>query len=120
MTQIERASYKSGKLLSKSFFDSKGYCKISSSLYYGFMIYYFNYLEAKENSCNGKAIMNRIVGAYNKYSSGFEPCFYDLSKNDKKFLNYQIGAIGGFLNNFVLKAWERKVEELKKLPQPVE
>ena len=107
ITQIARSSFNPDILLNKNFFDSKAYCSISSSLYYGFMEYYFCYMEAKENPDNGISLFNKIIGGYNRYSSGYSSSCFELAKNDEAYRNYQIRAMGGFKDNFILKPWER-------------
>ncbi|OYD17326.1 hypothetical protein CH333_01270 [candidate division WOR-3 bacterium JGI_Cruoil_03_44_89] len=107
ITQIARSSFDPKILLNKNFFDSKAYCSISSSLYYGFMEYYYCYMEARENPDNGSSLFNKIVGAYNRYCSGYSSSYCELAKNDKAYRNYQIRAMGGFKDNFILKPWER-------------
>jgi hypothetical protein len=111
ITQIARSSFDPKKLLNNNFFESKGYCSISSSLYYGFMEYYFCYLEAREHPGNGPSLFNKIVGAYNRYSSGYSACYYELAANDAAYRDYQIRAMGGFKDNFVLKPWEAVMQE---------
>jgi hypothetical protein len=111
ITQIARSSFDPKKLLNNNFVVSKGYCSISSSLYYGFMEYYFCYLEAREHPGNGPSLFNKIVGAYNRYSSGYSACYYELAANDAAYRDYQIRAMGGFKDNFVLKPWEAVMQE---------
>lgn len=113
ISQIARSHYKTGELLSKPFFDTKGYCSIASTLYYGSMIYYFNYMEARDKRCNGLSIMNKVLGAYNKYSSGYQACFYDVTEKAGDFQDYQISALGGFLNTFVQQPWKEKTGRSK-------
>jgi len=107
ITQLARSSFDPDILLNKNFFNSKGYCSISSSLYYGFMEYYFCYLEARENPNNGPGLFNKVVGAYNRYCSGYSSSYCELAKDDRDYRNYQIRAMGGFKDNFVLKPWEK-------------
>jgi hypothetical protein len=109
ITQIARSSFDPSVLLNENFFQSKGYCSISSTLYYGFMEYYFCYLEARENPDNGPSVMNKIIGAYNRYSSGYSSSCFQLAKDDKAYRDYQIRAMGGFKDNFVLRPWVKLV-----------
>lgn len=111
ITQIARSSFDPKKLLNNNFFESKGYCSISSSLYYGFMEYYYCYLEAREHPGNGPSLFNKIIGAYNRYSSGFSPCYSELSTTDAGYRDYQIRAMGGFKDNFVLSPWRALMQE---------
>ena len=104
ITQVARSSFDPAKLLNTNFFESKGYCSISSSLYYGFMEYYFCYLEARTHPGNGASLFNKIVGAYNRYSSGYSACYYELSP-EENYRAYQIRAMGGFKDNFILQPW---------------
>jgi hypothetical protein len=106
ITQIARSSFDPDVLLNQNFFESKGYCSISSSLYYGFMEYYFCYLEARENPDNGTSLFNKIVGAYNRYCSGYSSSCFELAKDDEAYRNYQIRALGGFKDKFITKPWE--------------
>jgi len=71
------------------------------------MQYYFCYMEARENPDNSPSLFNKIVGAYNRYCSGYSSCYYELAKDDKAYRNYQIRAMGGFKDNFILKPWEK-------------
>jgi len=110
ITQIARSSFDPNVLLNENFFQSKGYCSISSNLYYGFMEYYFCYLEARENPENGPSLMNKIIGAYNRYSSGYSSSCFQLAE-DEAYRNYQIRAMGGFKDKFIVKPWEVLIEE---------
>ncbi|MDZ7393488.1 MAG: hypothetical protein ONB25_11395 [candidate division KSB1 bacterium] len=109
ITQLARSSFDETVLLNKNFFDSKGYCSISSTLYYGFMHFYFCYLEARDNPHNGPSIMNKIVGAYNRYSSGYSSSCFDLAQSDEGYRSYQIRAMGSFKDNFVLEPWKEAI-----------
>jgi len=104
ITQIARSSFDPGDLLNVNFFDSRGYCSISGSLYYGFMEYYFCYLEAREHPDNGPGLFNRIVGAYNRYSSGYSASCFELA-DDPGYRSYQIRAMGGFKDRFISQPW---------------
>ncbi|MBC7186450.1 MAG: hypothetical protein H5U38_05395 [Calditrichaeota bacterium] len=105
ITQLARSSFDEKVLLNKNFFDSKGYCSISSTLYYGFMHFYFCYLEARSNPDNGPSLLNKIVGAYNRYSSGYSSSCFALAESDPAYRSYQIRAMGLFKDTFVLEPW---------------
>ncbi|MFC1683494.1 hypothetical protein ACFL0G_04755 [Candidatus Zixiibacteriota bacterium] len=105
ITQIARSSFQPEVLLNENFFESKGYCSISSGLYYGFMEYYYCYLEARENPENGPGLFNKIVGAYNRYSSGYSSSCFALA-DDQGYRDYQIRAMGGFQDKFIARPWE--------------
>jgi len=113
ITQIARSSHITGQLLSKPFFDTKAYCKISSSLYYGMAIYYFYYLKAREHPLNGNKVVMKLLGAYNSYSSGYEGYFWNISNSREDMRDFQLGALGGFLTTYINKPWETKVADLK-------
>ena len=106
ITQIARSSFDPRDLLNTNFFDSRGYCSISASLYYGFMEYYFCYLEAREHPDNGSGLFNRILGAYNRYSSGYSASCFQLA-DDPGYRDYQIRAMGGFKDRFIDRPWRR-------------
>jgi|GEM_PF-1722800 len=106
ITQLARSSFDPEILLNKNFFESKGYGSISSCLYYGFMEYYFCYLEAREHPDNGSSLLDKIIGAYNRYSSGYSSSSFGLAAEDQAYRDYQIRAMGGFKDKFVLKPWE--------------
>jgi len=110
ITQIARSSFDPRDLLNTNFFDSRGYCSISASLYYGFMEYYFCYLEAREHPGNGPGLFNRIVGAYNRYSSGYSASCFQLA-DDPRYREYQIRAMGGFKDRFIDQPWRRAMGE---------
>jgi hypothetical protein len=101
---MARSSFDPGYLLNTNFFDSRGYCSISASLYYGSMEYYFCYLEAREHPDNGPGLLNRIVGAYNRYSSGYSASCFELAE-DPGYRDYQIRAMGGFKDRFIERPW---------------
>jgi len=106
ITQVARSSFEPTHLLNKIFFDDQGYCSISSSLYYGFMEYYFCYLEARKNPDNRGSLFNKIIGAYNRYCSGYSASFFGLSKENEKFKNYQVRAMGAFTDAFIQQPWQ--------------
>lgn len=118
ITQIARSSFDPNVRLNENFFRSKGYCSISGSLYYGFMEYYFCYLEARENPENGSGLLNKIIGAYNRYSSGYSSSCFQLAKDDTAYRDYQIRAMGGFKDKFVLKPWEPFLRDPNESPAP--
>ncbi len=70
------------------------------------MHFYFCYLEARENPDNGPGIMNKIVGAYNRYCSGYSSSCFALAQSDAAYRSYQIHALGSFKDNFVLEPWK--------------
>jgi hypothetical protein len=111
ITQIARSSFDPRDLLNTNFFDSRGYCSISSSLYYGFMEYYFCYLEAREHPDNGPGLFNRIVGAYNRYSSGYSASCFQLA-DDPGYRSYQIRAMGAFKDRFIDRPWLEVMGEM--------
>jgi hypothetical protein len=104
ITQVARSSFDPEDLLNTNFFDSRGYCSISSSLYYGFMEYYFCYLEARKHPDNGPGLFSRVVGAYNRYSSGYSASCFQLA-DDPGYRDYQIRAMGGFKDCFISRPW---------------
>jgi hypothetical protein len=112
ITQIARSSFDPEQPLNTNFFDSKGYCSISSSLYYGFMEYYFCYLEARENPENGPGLFNRIVGAYNRYCSGYSSSCFGLAA-DNDYRSYQIRALGGFKDRFISQPWQEAMSGVR-------
>jgi hypothetical protein len=108
ITQIARSSFKPEILLNRNYFENNTFCTISGSLYYGFMEYYFCYLEARENPDNGPRLFNRIIGAYNRYSSGYSSSCFALA-DDSGYRKYQINAMGGFKDHFILQPWTEKM-----------
>ena len=110
ITQIARSTFQKDRLLNTNFFDSKGFCNISSSLYYGFLEYLFCYLEAKNDLCNGRARISQMIGGYNRYSSGFDSCYFKLSKEDENYRNYQKRALQGFYTRYVEEPWKSAME----------
>ncbi len=108
ISQIARARYKTGEPLAVNFFDSKGYCKISSTIYYGAMIFFYNFLEARKNPCNGKDLFNQLTGAHNAYASGHSTYYKDLSKDRKDIHDFQIFAMKGFRENYKNQPWKSK------------
>ena len=117
ITQIARSSFDPAMLLNANFFESKGYCSISSSLYYGFMEYYFCYLEARQNPDNGTSFCNKIVGAYNRYCSGYSSSCFQLAAEDEAYRDYQIRAMGGFKDKFIIQPWEEFMDsEVQSVP----
>lgn len=107
ISQVARSSFDPNHLLNKRFFDSKGYCSIGSTLYYGFMEFFFAYLDARDLACNSNSTMDKLLGAYNQYSSGFSSCYDGLSQ-DKKLRAYQIKAMTGFSNHYLNRPWLAK------------
>jgi len=105
ITQIAKSGFKAKTLLNRTFFDLKGYCSIYSSLYYGFLEFYFNYLDSRDKRCNADSLKSKILGAYNRYSSGFSSCFDRFSQNPD-FGKFQIEAQKQFWENFENKPWQ--------------
>jgi hypothetical protein len=95
-------------VLNERFFASKGYCSIGSTLYYGFMEYYLIYMNARSLPCNERAL-DKLLGAYNQYASGFSYCHNEFSE-DEKFHTYQIGAMTGFGNHYKNRTWLMKMK----------
>jgi hypothetical protein len=108
ITQVARSHGRPDELLNQRFFAAKGYCSIGSTLYYGFMEYYLIYMEARSLPCNNSA-MDRLIGAYNQYSSGFGYCHDEFSE-DETFRSYQIGALTGFGNHYKNRTWLTKMK----------
>jgi hypothetical protein len=108
ITQVARSHGHPDELLNERFFASKGYCSIGSTLYYGFMEYYLIYMDARSLPCNNGA-MDKLIGAYNQYASGFSYCHDEFSE-DETFRTYQIGAMTGFGNHYKNRTWLRKMK----------
>jgi hypothetical protein len=77
-------------------------------LYYGFMEYYLIYMDARSLSCNSSA-MDKLLGAYNQYASGFSYCHDEFSE-DEKYRAYQIAAMTGFGNHYKNRTWLIKMK----------
>jgi hypothetical protein len=108
ITQVARSHGRPDELLNERFFAAKGYCSIGSTLYYGFMEYYLIYMDARSLPCNNSA-MDKLIGAYNQYASGFGSCHDEFSE-DETFRAYQIGALTGFGNHYRDRTWLRKMK----------
>jgi hypothetical protein len=108
ITQVARSHRHPDELLNQRFFAAKGYCSIGSTLYYGFMEYYLIYMDARSLPCNNTA-MDKLIGAYNQYASGFGSCHNEFSE-DETFRAYQIGAMTGFGNHYRDRTWLRKMK----------
>jgi hypothetical protein len=108
ITQVARSQSRPDELLNERFFASKGYCSIGSTLYYGFMEYYLIYMNARSLPCNDSA-MDKLVGAYNQYASGFSYCHGEFSE-DEAFRAYQIRATTGFGNHYENRTWLQKMK----------
>lgn len=108
ITQVARSRGDADQRLNERFFASKGYCSIGSSLYYGFMEYYLIYMDARGLPCNASA-MDKLIGAYNQYASGFGYCHDEFSE-DEKYRSYQIGAMRGFGDHYKNRPWLRKMK----------
>lgn len=104
ITQVARSGFEAHDLMNKKFFDKLGHCSISGTLYYGFMEYYFGYLQARSNACNNGDTLSQLVGAYNYYSSGANVCHNGFS-NDRNYRDYQQRAMGGFRTHFRDMPW---------------
>jgi len=107
ITQIARSSFSSKNLLNEHFFNSKGHCSLSSSLYYGFLEFYFCYMDAKNKSCNEDIRQNIVLGAYNRYVSGFSSCYFRFSKSSNKYRDFQIKALDNFTKTISSKPWKK-------------
>ena len=103
ITQVARSQSHPDERLNERFFASKGYCSIGSTLYYGFMEYYLIYMGARDTA------MDKLVGAYNQYASGFSYCHGEFSE-DETFRTYQIGAMTGFGNHYENRTWLKKMK----------
>jgi hypothetical protein len=108
ITQVARSHGSADEPLNERFFASKGYCSIGSTLYYGFMEYYLIYMNARSLPCNENA-MDKLLGAYNQYASGFSYCHDEFSE-DEKYRTYQTGAINGFGNHYKNRTWLMKMK----------
>ena len=106
ITQVARSDFKPANKLNAHFFAQKGHCSISNTLYYGFLEYYFSYKEARKEACN-KTAMEKLLGAYNLYSSGCSICFDARKLDDAGFSKYQDKALAGFSEKFLTAPWEK-------------
>ncbi|WP_415063015.1 hypothetical protein [Bdellovibrio sp.] len=105
ITQVARSGFSASQLLNAAFFSNKEYCSIESTLYYGFTEYYDNYIEARTLSCNQTGNpMDKLLGAYNRYSSGFSACYNGLSP-DSAYRTYQINAMNGLKTHYQSAPW---------------
>ena len=107
ITQVARSSKDPTHLSNKNFFDQKAYCSIGSTIYYGFLEFYFHIRAARKIACNNGSAMNAILGAYNQYASGVSLCYNGFSE-DPDFRNYQKRALAGFTNAMNNKPWLEK------------
>ncbi len=73
-----------------------------------FMEYYLVYMNARSLPCNDTA-MDKLVGAYNQYASGFSYCHGEFSE-DETFRTYQIRAMTGFGNHYENRTWLKKMK----------
>jgi hypothetical protein len=108
ITQVARSHGRPDELLNERFFAAKGYCSIGSTLYYGFMEYYLIYMAARGLPCNNGA-MDKLIGAYNQYASGFSYCHDEFSE-DETFRTYQNRAMTGFGDHYQNRTWLRKMK----------
>jgi hypothetical protein len=53
--------------------------------------------------------MDKLIGAYNQYASGFSSC-HDQFSADETYRAYQIGAMTGFGNHYTNRTWLRKMK----------
>lgn len=105
ITQVARSGFSASQLLNAAFFANEKYCSIESTLYYGFTEYYDNYMEARTLSCNQTGNpMDKLLGAYNRYSSGFSACYNGLS-TDSAYRTYQINAMNGLKTHYQSTPW---------------
>ena len=105
ITQVARSGFEATVPLNEPYFQQKGYCKMSSSLYQGFTEYIEAYMIARSQSCNQTGNMiDKLAGAYNSYSSGFSTCFNAYS-TDPAYKTYQTNAMNGFRNAYANQPW---------------
>jgi hypothetical protein len=64
--------------------------------------------DRRDLPCNDRA-MDKLLGAYNQYSSGFSYCHNEFSE-DEKFRTYQIAAMTGFGNHYQNRTWLIKMK----------
>lgn len=109
ISQVARSGFSANQLLNAAFFSSGKYCGIASTLYYGFTEYYDNYLEARSAKCNQTGNpMDKLLGAYNRYSSGYSACFNGYS-NDSAYRDYQIRAMNGLKGHYNNMPWVKLI-----------
>jgi len=109
ITQVARSGFTPNDLLNPRYFASLGHCSISTSLSYGYTEYYDNYMEARRLTCNDTGDpMSKILGAYNKYSSGFSLCHDGLS-TDPAYRDYQVRAMDGLKTHYQSMPWQKKM-----------
>jgi len=53
--------------------------------------------------------MDKLVGAYNQYASGFSSCHDEFSE-DETFRAYQVRAMTGFGNHYENRTWLQKMK----------
>lgn len=109
ITQVARSSFEAKNLLNETFFENKGYCSIFSTAYYGFLEFYFCYLNARNMPCNSQSRIDKALGAYNRYVSGFSSCHDTFSNTDINFANFQIRALLGFSGTLRKKPWKEYI-----------
>ncbi|WP_374073742.1 hypothetical protein [Bdellovibrio bacteriovorus] len=109
ISQVARSGFSANQLLNAAFFSSGKYCGIASTLYYGFTEYYDNYMEARSASCNQTGNpMDKLLGAYNRYSSGYSACYNGYS-SDSEYRNYQIRAMNGLKGHYNNMPWVKLI-----------
>lgn len=105
ISQVARSMFNAKDLLNTEFFNGRGHCSIAGSLAYGYLEYYRNYMEARSLACNNTGDpVTKLVGAYNRYSSGFSACYNGFS-SDAAYKQYQVNAMGGFKTNYTNTPW---------------
>ncbi len=109
ITQVARSGFKKKHLLNKAFFDNKGFCSISSTLYYGFLEYFYCYLNSREMPCN-QSINDKLLGAYNRYVSGFSSCHNRYSQMDVDYGEFQKKVLGEFSLKLNTRPWEKHID----------
>ena len=109
ISQVARSGFQPNELLNAQFFQSLGHCGITSSLYYGYTEYYDNYMEARALSCNNTGDpLTKLIGAYNRYSSGYSACHNGFSP-DAAYRDYQTRAMNGFKSQYQNQPWTKVI-----------
>jgi hypothetical protein len=114
ITQVAKSAHKKSQLLNTPYFNSKAYCSIFSSLYYGFTEYLYAYIHARKSQCNLGSGIDRIIGAYNRYVSGFSSCHDRFSKTNREFRDFQTAALNNFRNTFTGEPWLQTTGQLSQ------
>jgi hypothetical protein len=108
ITQIARSAHKKNQRLNETFFNTKAYCSVFSSLYYGFAEYIYAYQDSRQMECNSDSFIDRIIGAYNRYVSGFSACHDRFSKTNPQFGDFQKTVLNNFRHTFEEQPWLEK------------